>query len=60
MSGTVKILMKLKSYIVTASGGPFLNREKSFFENATVDEALNPSKLENGNKIPHRFRYDDE
>ena len=41
----------VEKLIITASGGPFLNKEKSFFENATVDEALNHPNWKMGNKI---------
>ena len=37
--------------IITASGGPFLNKDKSFFEHATVEEALNHPNWKMGNKI---------
>ncbi|MGO9481938.1 MAG: 1-deoxy-D-xylulose-5-phosphate reductoisomerase [Candidatus Kryptoniota bacterium] len=37
--------------ILTASGGPFLNRDKSELENVTVDEALNHPNWRMGNKI---------
>lgn len=42
---------EVEKLILTASGGPFLNKEKSFFENATVDEALNHPNWKMGNKI---------
>jgi len=41
----------VEKLIITASGGPFLNKEKSFFEKATVDEALNHPNWKMGNKI---------
>ncbi|MFZ1279970.1 MAG: 1-deoxy-D-xylulose-5-phosphate reductoisomerase [Ignavibacteriaceae bacterium] len=44
-------LNEVEKLILTASGGPFLNKEKSFFENATVDEALNHPNWKMGNKI---------
>jgi 1-deoxy-D-xylulose-5-phosphate reductoisomerase len=44
-------LNEIEKIILTASGGPFLNRDKSFFENATVDEALNHPNWKMGNKI---------
>jgi 1-deoxy-D-xylulose-5-phosphate reductoisomerase len=44
-------LNEVDKLILTASGGPFLNKEKSFFENATVDEALNHPNWKMGNKI---------
>ncbi|MFZ1083129.1 MAG: 1-deoxy-D-xylulose-5-phosphate reductoisomerase [Candidatus Kryptoniota bacterium] len=37
--------------ILTASGGPFLNRDKSELENVTVEEALNHPNWQMGNKI---------
>jgi len=37
--------------ILTASGGPFLNREKRELENVTVEEALNHPNWKMGNKI---------
>ncbi len=37
--------------ILTASGGPFLNRSKSGLENVTVEEALNHPNWRMGNKI---------
>ena len=44
-------LEEVEKLILTASGGPFLNKEKSFFEKATVDEALNHPNWKMGNKI---------
>jgi len=44
-------LGEVEKLILTASGGPFLNKEKSFFEKATVDEALNHPNWKMGNKI---------
>ena len=44
-------LNEVEKLILTASGGPFLHKEKSFFENATVDEALNHPNWKMGNKI---------
>ena len=44
-------LNEVEKLILTASGGPFLNKDKSFFENATVDEALNHPNWKMGNKI---------
>jgi 1-deoxy-D-xylulose-5-phosphate reductoisomerase len=41
----------VEKLILTASGGPFLNKDKSFFENATVDEALNHPNWKMGSKI---------
>jgi 1-deoxy-D-xylulose-5-phosphate reductoisomerase len=37
--------------ILTASGGPFLNRSKSEFENVTIADALNHPKWKMGSKI---------
>ena len=44
-------LNEVEKLILTASGGPFLNKEKSFFETATVDEALNHPNWKMGSKI---------
>jgi len=44
-------LNEVEKIILTASGGPFLNKNKSFFENATVDEALNHPNWKMGSKI---------
>ncbi len=44
-------LKEVEKIILTASGGPFLNKDKSFFENATVDEALNHPNWKMGSKI---------
>ncbi len=44
-------LKEVEKLILTASGGPFLNKDKSFFENATVDEALNHPNWKMGSKI---------
>lgn len=44
-------LKEVEKIILTASGGPFLNKEKSFFETATVSEALNHPNWKMGNKI---------
>lgn len=44
-------LNEVEKLILTASGGPFLNKDKTFFENATVDEALNHPNWKMGNKI---------
>lgn len=44
-------LTEVDKLILTASGGPFLNKDKSFFENATVDEALNHPNWKMGTKI---------
>jgi 1-deoxy-D-xylulose-5-phosphate reductoisomerase len=42
---------EVEKLILTASGGPFLNKDKSFFELATVDEALNHPNWNMGSKI---------
>lgn len=44
-------LNEVEKLIITASGGPFLHKDKSFFEKATVDEALNHPNWKMGNKI---------
>ncbi len=44
-------LNEVEKLILTASGGPFLNKDKSFFKKATVDEALNHPNWKMGNKI---------
>ena len=44
-------ISEVEKLILTASGGPFLNKDKSSFENATVDEALNHPNWKMGNKI---------
>lgn len=44
-------IAEVEKLIITASGGPFLNKDKSSFENATVDEALNHPNWKMGNKI---------
>ena len=44
-------LNEVEKLILTASGGPFLNKDKSFFENATLDEALNHPNWNMGSKI---------
>ena len=44
-------LNEVEKLLLTASGGPFLNKDKSFFENATVDEALNHPNWKMGSKI---------
>ncbi len=44
-------LNEVEKLILTASGGPFLNKDKSFFENATVEEALNHPNWKMGSKI---------
>ena len=42
---------EVEKLIITASGGPFLNKQKSELENVTVDEALNHPNWKMGNKI---------
>ena len=42
---------EVEKLIITASGGPFLNKEKSLWENVTVDEALNHPNWKMGSKI---------
>ena len=42
---------EVEKLIITASGGPFLNKDKSFFEDATIDEALNHPNWKMGNKV---------
>ena len=42
---------EVEKLIITASGGPFLNRQKSELENVTVDEALNHPNWKMGSKI---------
>jgi 1-deoxy-D-xylulose-5-phosphate reductoisomerase len=44
-------LNEVEKLILTASGGPFLNKEKSFFDSATVNEALNHPNWKMGSKI---------
>ncbi len=44
-------LNEVEKLVLTASGGPFLNKDKSFFENATVEEALDHPNWKMGNKI---------
>jgi len=44
-------LKEVEKLILTASGGPFLNKEKSLFENFTVDEALAHPNWKMGNKV---------
>ena len=41
----------VEKLLITASGGPFLNKDKSFFEDVTVNEALNHPNWKMGNKI---------
>jgi 1-deoxy-D-xylulose-5-phosphate reductoisomerase len=42
---------EIEKIILTASGGPFLNRDKRDFENVTIEEALNHPNWNMGNKI---------
>ncbi len=42
---------EVEKIILTASGGPFLNKTKSELSNVTVDEALNHPNWKMGNKI---------
>jgi len=44
-------LNEVEKLILTASGGPFRDKDKTFFENATVDEALNHPNWKMGSKI---------
>ena len=44
-------LPEVEKIILTASGGPFRDKDISFFENATVDEALNHPNWKMGSKI---------
>jgi 1-deoxy-D-xylulose-5-phosphate reductoisomerase len=44
-------LEEVEKLILTASGGPFREKDKSFFETATVDEALNHPNWKMGSKI---------
>jgi len=44
-------LNEVEKLILTASGGPFLNKEKSFFESATIEQALNHPNWKMGSKI---------
>ena len=44
-------LNEVEKLILTASGGPFREKDKSFFETATVDEALNHPNWKMGSKI---------
>ena len=44
-------LREVQKLILTASGGPFRDKDKSFFDNATVDEALNHPNWKMGSKI---------
>ncbi len=42
---------EVEKIILTASGGPFLNKSKSFFNEATIEQALNHPNWKMGNKI---------
>jgi 1-deoxy-D-xylulose-5-phosphate reductoisomerase len=44
-------LNEVEKLILTASGGPFRDKDKSFFETATVNEALNHPNWKMGNKV---------
>ncbi len=44
-------IRNVKKIILTASGGPFFNRDLSEFENITVEEALNHPNWKMGKKI---------
>jgi 1-deoxy-D-xylulose-5-phosphate reductoisomerase len=44
-------LNEVEKLILTGSGGPFRDKDKSFFETATVDEALNHPNWKMGSKI---------
>ncbi len=44
-------LEEVEKLILTASGGPFRDKDKSFFETATVEEALNHPNWKMGTKI---------
>ena len=44
-------LNEVEKLILTASGGPFRDKDKTFFETATVDEALNHPNWKMGSKI---------
>lgn len=44
-------LNKVEKLILTASGGPFRDKDKSCFESVTVEEALNHPNWKMGNKI---------
>ncbi len=41
----------IEKLIITASGGPFHKKEKKYFEDVTVEEALNHPNWKMGNKI---------
>jgi len=42
---------EVEKLILTASGGPFLEKEKSYFKNVSVEEALDHPNWKMGNKI---------
>lgn len=42
---------EVEKLIITASGGPFFNRDRNTFENITLSEALNHPNWKMGNKI---------
>ena len=42
---------EIEKLILTASGGPFLHKDKIYFSKVTVDEALNNPNWKMGNKI---------
>ena len=44
-------LSEVEKLILTASGGPFRDKDKSFFETATIEEALNHPNWKMGSKI---------
>lgn len=44
-------LEEVEKLILTASGGPFRDKDKSFFKTATIDEALNHPNWKMGSKI---------
>ncbi|MBT8378940.1 MAG: 1-deoxy-D-xylulose-5-phosphate reductoisomerase [Ignavibacteria bacterium] len=44
-------LNEVEKLVLTASGGPFWDKDKSFFENATVEEALDHPNWKMGSKI---------
>lgn len=43
--------IEVEKIILTASGGPFLNKDKSFFKEATIEQALNHPNWKMGSKI---------
>ncbi len=44
-------ISEIEKLILTASGGPFLYKEKKYFENISVEEALNHPNWKMGDKI---------